>query len=87
MAQRLIIIHGRSTKPAKRAQADLIEKALLSGLERFDATKAAKVSSGKVKIDHVYFGDQNNRILAEFDASLADTLSARDPRQCALLAS
>lgn len=79
MAQRLIIIHGRSTKPAKRAQADLIEKALLSGLERVDPTKAANVSSGKVKIDHVYYGDQNNGILAEFDAGIADTLSARDP--------
>lgn len=65
MSQRLIVIHGRSTKPAKNAYKKLQLKALLQGISRVDPAKADKISSGEVKTSFIYYGDINNKILAE----------------------
>ena len=77
--QRIIMIHGRSTKPAKKAHAALQKRALLTGLGRVSPAKAAKVKSGKVKLDIVYYGDINNAIMAEASASARKDLTAKDP--------
>ena len=77
--QRIIMIHGRSTKPAKKAHAALQKRALLTGMERANPAKAAKLKSGKVKLDIVYYGDINNRIMAEASAKARKDLTAKDP--------
>ncbi|MEM9710220.1 MAG: hypothetical protein AAF871_15700 [Pseudomonadota bacterium] len=88
MAQRIIIIHGRSTKPAKRATANLLRDALLQGLDRVDRakgttsktrSKAERIRSGKIKIDYVYYGDINNAILAKADKTTKAKLTDKDP--------
>ena len=79
MAQRIILIHGRSTKPAKEKHADLLEKSLLQGLERVDPLKAGKVADGTIPVDYVYYGDVNNEILAAESQKVRDELSATDP--------
>lgn len=78
MSQRIIVIHGRHTKPAKAQHADLQMKALIQGLERADTIKAAKVHSGEIPVDFVYYGDVNNHLLSE-KRKIRETLSARDP--------
>ncbi len=79
MAQRIIMIHGRSTKPAKSQFAHLQKAALLQGLKKISSSKAAKVDDGRVAIDFVYYGDINNRILAGVDNATAKKLTAKDP--------
>ena len=79
MAQRIILIHGRSTKPAKKEHAKLLERALLQGLNRVDQDKAAKVSDGIVPVDYVYYGDVNNDILSQGSDEVRDELTATDP--------
>lgn len=79
MAQRIIMIHGRSTKPAKARYALLQRQALLQGLERVDPAKAKKVADGKVEVDYIYYGDVNNRILAERSEMHRNDLTERDP--------
>lgn len=77
--QRIILIHGRSTKPAKKAHIALQKRALLAGLQRANPTKAKKLKDGKVKLDVVYYGDINNRILAEASAKTKKQLTEKDP--------
>jgi len=77
VVQRLIVIHGRNTKPAKNPYRKLQMKALLQGVSRVSKAKAAKIESGKVKTDFIYYGDINNKILAE-DRKERKTLSATD---------
>lgn len=77
--QRIILIHGRSTKPAKKAHAALQKRALLKGLERAHPAKAQKVKSGKVKLDIVYYGDINNKIMAEASSKAKKDLTVKDP--------
>ena len=79
MTQRIILIHGRSTKPAKDKHAALLHRALLQGLNRVDPQKAEKVRQGDIPVDYVYYGDINNRILAEASAKTAKTLTDFDP--------
>lgn len=79
MAQRIIMVHGRSTKPAKARYAALQRRALLHGLERVSPAKAAKVRNGEVEIDFVYYGDVNNRILGESSARHRADLTDTDP--------
>jgi len=79
LAQRIILIHGRSTKPAKEKHAGLLEKSLLQGLERVDPQKARKVADGTIPVDYVYYGDVNNEILAAESQKVRDELSATDP--------
>ena len=79
MAQRIIIIHGRSTKPAKARHAAFLRKSLIQGLERYDTDKAAKIKDGTVEIDYVYYGDINNRILSQTSDKHHQSLTAIDP--------
>jgi len=79
LTQRIILIHGRSTKPAKEKHASLLKQALLQGLKRVDAQKAEKVADGSIPVDFVYYGDVNNEILAATSKKTADELSAVDP--------
>jgi len=79
MAQRIIMIHGRSTKPAKARFALLQRQALLQGLNRISPAKARKVADGTIEVDYVYYGDINNRILADASAKHQATLTDRDP--------
>jgi len=78
MVQRIILIHGRSTKPAKKPYEKLQKKALIAGVARRDQGKAAKLSNGSVKIDFAYFGNINNRLLAKNSRHKA-TLTEHDP--------
>lgn len=77
--QRIILIHGRSIKPAKKPAAALQRRALLIGLDRYDPAKAAKVRSGKVKLENVYFGDINNDIMCNSSPKISARLTAKDP--------
>ena len=79
MAQRIIMIHGRSTKPCKAQFAHLQKTALLQGLKRVSSSKSKKVADGRVPVDFVYYGDINNRILAEGDKAMEKKLKAKDP--------
>ena len=79
MAQRIIMIHGRSTKPAKIQFARLQKAALLQGIKRISPSKATKIQKGRIPIDFVYYGDINNQILAEVDKAAAKKLTATDP--------
>lgn len=78
MGQRLIVIHGRSTKPAQGEHRKLLRKALVGGVKRYSAAKAKQITSGKVKIDYVYYGDINNALLSK-TAKHKKTLTAKDP--------
>lgn len=73
------MIHGRSTKPAKDKHAKLLKQALLQGLKRVDPQKAQKVQDGIIPVDYIYYGDVNNRILAEDSADTKATLEDQDP--------
>ncbi len=79
MAQRIILIHGRSTKPAKAVYAKLQKKALVQGLSKISKAKAKKVDDGDIPIDFVYYGDINNDILAADSAKVRKQLTANDP--------
>jgi hypothetical protein len=80
MAQQCILmIHGRSTKPARRDNAALERRALLAGLERADPEKAAKVRSGAVNLESVYYGDITNALLAKDSEAARRTLAGKDP--------
>lgn len=79
MVQRIILIHGRSTKPAQKEHAKLIERSLLQGLRRVDEAKAVKVADGSVPVDNVYYGDVNNKILSQKSKKVREELSATDP--------
>ncbi|WP_422050248.1 hypothetical protein [Shimia sp.] len=78
MVQRIILIHGRSTKPAKAKHAKFLKAALMSGLKHVDPQKAAKIGS-TVKVDYVYYGDINNAILAKSSKKIAEELKGIDP--------
>lgn len=86
MAQRIIMIHGRSTKPAKAKHAAFLRRALLQGLNRYAPDKAQKLENGAIEIDYVYYGDFNNRILAnasdDYRAALTDTDPHSDNAPC-----
>ncbi|MEM8775319.1 MAG: hypothetical protein AAGF53_09810 [Pseudomonadota bacterium] len=79
MVQRIILIHGRSTKPCKRVHAKLLKSALLQGLNRVSAKAAKKVSNGSIKLNFVYYGDINNDILARTSDRHKKMLTAKDP--------
>ena len=78
MAQRIILIHGRNTKPARGPYEALQLKALIAGVARCDQAKAAKLSNGSVEIDFAYYGNVNNRLLAENEKDEAK-MTEHDP--------
>ncbi len=77
MAQRIILIHGRSTKPARRHHIKFQKKALLQGVARVSPAKAAKIGN-QVGLDIVYYGHVCNRLLKDSKKHAAK-LTAIDP--------
>jgi len=59
--KRIIVIHGRATKPSGSKKEELVLKSLLHGLGRVNPAAANKVKNGKVKFDFIYYGDISNR--------------------------
>ena len=78
MAQRLILIHGRSTKPAERQLESVLKRALIQGIARVDQAKADRISSGDFPVDFVYYGDINNALLQN-SATHRNTFTHQDP--------
>jgi hypothetical protein len=78
MAQRIIVIHGRSTKPAKSPHKALLKKALVQGVSRADPNKAQSIASGNIPVDFVYYGDVNNALLAE-NPKIREKMTKTDP--------
>lgn len=78
MSKRIIIIHGRNTKPAQSPYEALQKRALIQGLKRVNPAKAAALANGSIPIDFVYYGDVNNRLLAEVKKN-RDDLTQTDP--------
>ncbi|MGR3344552.1 MAG: hypothetical protein ACU0DI_15250 [Paracoccaceae bacterium] len=77
MAQRIILIHGRSTKPARRHHKKFQKIALLQGVARVNPAKAAKIGN-QVGLNIVYYGHVNNRLLKDTPKHAAK-LTATDP--------
>ncbi len=63
MAKRIILIHGRATKPRPLEKLRLVRQALIHGLGRADPECAQRVENGDVPFDLVYYGDINNAVL------------------------
>lgn len=79
MVKRLILIHGRSIKPAEAKMKELAKEAIAEGLTRAGKDAAAqKFRGGVVAFDFVYYGDINNRIQEAANSSDASALKARD---------
>ncbi len=64
MPKRIIVIHGRNTKPARAPYEDLQRRALIQGVTRTDPTRGHQLAAGDIPIDFVYYGDINNKLLA-----------------------
>ena len=82
MAQRIIVIHGRNTKPAQKAYEKLQFKALLQGVNRVNPTQAGKIQSKIVKVSFVYYGDINNAILAEKQEKKLTAVDPKNNKPC-----
>ena len=80
MAKHLIVMHGRSIKPAEAEMRKLVHKALALGVGRAgdEATRKA-ITSGSLKVSFAYYGDINNEIQAREDKSDRKALTATDP--------
>lgn len=78
MQKRIIVIHGRNTKPAKAPYEILQRKALIQGVSRVNPPKGAKLANGDIPIDFVYYGDVNNELLSK-TKKIRDQLTKRDP--------
>lgn len=80
MAKHLIVMHGRSIKPAEAEMKKLILKALALGIQRAgDPQTLKKIQSGTIKTSFAYFGDITNEIQAREDLSDRKALTAKDP--------
>jgi hypothetical protein len=62
MVKRIVLVHGRATKPRKPEKLRLIKTALIHGLERVSSKAASKVKNGNINLDLAYYGDINNAI-------------------------
>ena len=65
MVKTLILIHGRSTKPAASVQKRLVLHALVNGLRRVDPLAAEQVRNGAIECFFAYYGDVNNRLIVQ----------------------
>ncbi|HLQ27121.1 MAG TPA: hypothetical protein VK138_14750 [Acidiferrobacterales bacterium] len=64
MAKRIIVVHGRATKPRREEKERLVRQALIHGLNRVNGTAAGrKIENQKIQVDLAYYGDVNNAIL------------------------
>lgn len=80
MVKRLILIHGRSIKPAEIPMRQLARDAIAEGLGRAGKPAVAQgLADGSIAFELVYYGDINNRIQADADTKDAAALQALDP--------
>ena len=80
MAKHLIVMHGRSIKPAEAQMERLIRKAVALGLDRAgDSRTADKIRTNDLKLSFAYYGDINNVIQAREEKSDRKALKATDP--------
>ncbi len=81
MAKHLILIHGRSTKPAEADKRKMVKRALLHGLDRVDLGRECgkAIQKGDVKYSFIYYGDISNQRMLDKNPRLAERLTARDP--------
>jgi hypothetical protein len=80
VAKHLIIMHGRSIKPAEAEMRKLILKAIRLGLERSgDLETWDKIQTGAIATSFAYFGDISNEIQAREDPGDRKALTATDP--------
>jgi len=77
----IIFVHGRSTKPAASKKRKLSLDALLHGLDAVAPEAASHIRSGKVRFTFTYYGDINNRIMAQHNAEEAALLTARNDKR------
>jgi hypothetical protein len=68
MGKRIIVVHGRSTKPKREEKEALVREALLHGLGRVSAESRARLAAGEVAVELAYYGDINNAILYGYHA-------------------
>jgi len=78
----LILIHGRSTKPAEEEKRKLVTTALKHGLDRVDKTGglSRRLRPNDVKFTFVYYGDIANQKMLEKNPKLKKKLIATDPK-------
>lgn len=78
----LIVIHGRSTKPAEAEKKKFVMTALRHGLDRADPTGAAakRLNPQDIKFTFVYYGDIANQRMLEKNSSLKNKLTSIDPK-------
>jgi hypothetical protein len=74
----LILIHGRSVKPAASVQKRLVFDALMSGLSRVDPLAARELWNGAIDCYFAYYGDINNRLIVQAGDKLAAELTAEN---------
>src|SRR5712692_10100626 len=63
MAKRIIVVHGRATKPRREEKERLVTQALIHGLNRVSAAAGKKIENQKIQVDLAYYGDVNNAFL------------------------
>ena len=59
----IILVHGRSTKPAAAEKRRLVRTALVHGVGRASREAAARILSGEVAFTLAYYGDLSNRVM------------------------
>jgi len=80
MGKRLIVIHGRSIKPARQEMSRLTKAAIAEGMRRGGfADQALDLESGAIAYDFVYYGHINNEIQADKRPHDRKALTATDP--------
>lgn len=75
----LILVHGRSTKPAEKEKERLVRAALVHGVARTDGAAAQRLRTGEVRVTVAYYGDVNNRVLRRSDPDVWRWMTSRDP--------
>ncbi len=79
MAKHIILIHGRDIKPSKACYTRLGKRAIGEGLRRAGFAQLAEdLDAGRINYSAVYYGDINNKILAERSVRVRRLLTAHD---------
>ncbi len=75
----LILVHGRSTKPSRQEKTRLVRWVLEHGVGRASKEAQEALRKGRVRFTLAYYGDINNRVLAEQNDSSVRWLVSTDP--------
>ena len=62
--RQIILVHGRSSKPAAAEKRRLVRTAMIHGIRRNSEKAAKALESGAVAFSLAYYGDISNRVLA-----------------------